>query len=100
MALLAGASARPGAPTPPSAFRIAGGVPEAKVSWRVGAVRNDPWMQQRGAPVEQDKDAAERGTYQHPELYGMPADNGPRMPVPYVQPDGLQAAQRSGSSGA
>lgn len=94
--LNAGAVAGPADPSPPCSFRIAGGVPGAKVSWRVEAVRNDPWLQQRGAPVEQDKDEAERGTYQHPELYGMPADQGPHVPAPQDLPGGLQAAQASG----
>jgi hypothetical protein len=40
-ALNAGATAGPGVPAPLCSFRIAGGAPGAKVSWRVEAVRND-----------------------------------------------------------
>jgi hypothetical protein len=44
------------------------------VSWRVEALRNDRWVQMRGAPVEVDKQGPEKGTYQHPELYGQPPE--------------------------
>jgi hypothetical protein len=71
-----GASVGPGAPAPVCSFRIAGGKPGAKVSWRVEAVRNDRWVQTRGAPVEVEKAGVERGTYQHPELYGQPPEMG------------------------
>jgi len=67
------AKAAPGEPIPAASFRIAGGAPNAKVSWEVKAVRNDRWMQTHGAPVEQDKEGSERGRYQRPELYNQPA---------------------------
>lgn len=60
----------------PCWFRIAGGAPGMKVSWRVEALRNDLWVQTRGAPVEVDKQGPEKGTYQHPELYGQPPEKG------------------------
>ena len=75
-ALSAGAKTGPGEAAPKCTFRIAGGVPGAKVSWRVEAVRNDRWVQQRGAPVEVEKKDLEKGTYQHPELYGQPKEKG------------------------
>lgn len=60
-----------------------------KVSWRVEAIRNDRWMREHGAPVEEEKVGVERGTYQHPDLYGMPASRGvsyrperPKDPTP------------------
>ncbi len=74
--LALGASAEPGQAAPPCWFKIAGGVPHAKVSWRVDAVRNDRWMRTHGAPVEIDKQGEERGTYQHPELFGQSAELG------------------------
>lgn len=74
--LEAGALAEPGAPVAVSRFVIGGGVPGGKVSWRVEAVRNDRWVRMRGAPVEVEKDGVERGAYQHPDLYGMPAERG------------------------
>ena len=55
-----------------SRFRIGGGPAGLKVSWQVTALRNDPYVQTRGAPVVQDKPADEQGSYLHPELYGQP----------------------------
>ncbi|MEX2218071.1 MAG: hypothetical protein WD749_04860 [Phycisphaerales bacterium] len=75
-ALSAGAAAAPGDAAQVCSFRIAGGAPGGKVSWRVDAVRNDRWVRQRGAPVEIDKQGPEKGTYQHPELYGQPPEKG------------------------
>jgi len=55
-------------------FGIAGGIPGLKVCWAVKAVRNDLWVQKYGAPIEEDKAADDRGTYQQPELYGQPSE--------------------------
>jgi trimeric autotransporter adhesin len=63
-----------------SEFVIAGGVPNGEVSWEVKAIRNDAWVRTYGAPVEVEKQGPERGTYQHPELYGQPAE--PLRPIP------------------
>jgi hypothetical protein len=60
-------------------FTVAGGRPGLNVSWTVTGVRNDPFLRTVGAPVETDKPAHERGTYQHPELYGL----APEMGVSY-----------------
>ena len=70
------AAAGTGDAVPACSFRIAGGAPGGKVSWRVDSVRNDRWVQKHGAPVETDKPASERGTYQHPDLFGEPAERG------------------------
>ncbi len=75
-ALSAGAKAEPGVAAPKCSFRIAGGAPGARVSWRVEAVRSDRWVKQGGAPVEVEKQGLEKGTYQHPELYGQPPEKG------------------------
>jgi hypothetical protein len=75
-ALEAGEQAGPDVAAPACAFRIAGGVPGAKVSWEVKAVRNDLRMRTEGAPVEREKTGAERGKYQHPEYYGQPPERG------------------------
>ncbi|MFH0980198.1 MAG: hypothetical protein V2A79_01495 [Planctomycetota bacterium] len=91
-ALSAGATAGTGVAAPACTFRIAGGVPGAKVSWRVEALRNDLWVrnhnvtmevvsnglsiQTRGMPVEVEKQGVEKGTYQHPEFYGQPPEKG------------------------
>ncbi|MEX2217757.1 MAG: hypothetical protein WD749_03275 [Phycisphaerales bacterium] len=74
--LEAGAGAAPADAAPTCTFRIAGGAPGAEVSWEVKATRNDPWVRRYGAPVETDKQDLERGTYQHPELYGQPVERG------------------------
>jgi hypothetical protein len=75
-ALTTGEQAGPGVAAPVCSFRIAGGVPGAKVSWRVEAVRNDLWMRERGAPIEVEKQDREKGTYQHPAFYSQPAEKG------------------------
>lgn len=69
-----GTKAEPTDAVPTCFFRIAGGAPGAKVSWRVEAARNDRWMQRHGAPVDVEKNETEKGTYQHPDLYGQPAE--------------------------
>lgn len=75
-ALAAGERATVQAPAPRCVFRIAGGAPSGEVSWEVKAVRNDLWMRNRAASVEVEKREPERGKYQHPELYGQPAEKG------------------------
>lgn len=72
-ALAEGAAAEPGQTIPVCRFRVSGGVAGAKVCWVVQAARYDRWVQRHGAPVEEDKQGPEDGTYQHPELYGQPA---------------------------
>ncbi len=57
-------------------FKIRTNQPRVKVSWEVKGVRNDLWVRKHGAPVELDKEGIERGTYQHPDLYGMPKERG------------------------
>jgi hypothetical protein len=93
-ALSAGAKAGPGEAAPTCSFRIAGGVPGAKVSWRVEALRNDKWVQMRGAPVEVEKQDLEKGTYQHPELYGQPPEMGMNYDAERERPS---PARRDGS---
>lgn len=85
--LRAGAEAGPGEPVPVCSFRIAGGAPGAKVSWRVEAVRHDLWMRRYGAPVEIEKENLEKGVYLHPELYGQP-------PSRRVQPEEANPIER------
>lgn len=73
-ALAAGAASGPGDDPVVCFFRIAGGAPGGEVSWRVEARRNDPWIRANGAPIELQKTGLEVGTYQHPGLYGQPAE--------------------------
>jgi hypothetical protein len=85
-ALTEGNAIEPGAEIPTVSFRIAGGAPSGKVSWEVKALRNDHWVQAHGAPVEQDKPDAERGTYQHPDFYGQPPEKAMHYRAPPVGP--------------
>jgi hypothetical protein len=48
-------------------FKIAGGKPGAKVSWQVTGIRHDAYANAHRIRVEEDKPAAERGSYIHPE---------------------------------
>jgi hypothetical protein len=63
-------------------FKIAGGAPNQRVSWRVEAVRNDPYVRQRGFQAEREKPRTEQGKYLHPELYGQPAERAVRPAAP------------------
>jgi hypothetical protein len=76
-------------------FSIKTDRPFVKVSWQVTGIRHDPYAEARRVPVEQDKPAAERGSYVFPEGYGQPhalgvgALDGAAIPVstlPSVDP--------------
>lgn len=76
-------------------FRLRTSKPGVKVYWEVKAVRNDAFVQEYGAPVETLKTDAERGRYQHPELYDAPANQGlfyrAKPDMPKVTPPTLRA---------
>jgi len=55
-------------------FQIAGGKPGGRVSWQVTGIRQDAWANAHRIPVEEEKNARERGYYLHPELYGAPEE--------------------------
>jgi hypothetical protein len=57
-------------------FKIAGGAPGKEVSWRIEAVRNDPWVQRYGYQTVQEKENEIKGKYLHPELHGQPKEKG------------------------
>lgn len=52
-------------------FKIAGGAPNASVSWQVTGIRHDPYAEANPIQVEVDKPEHERGTYLYPEAYGI-----------------------------
>lgn len=52
-------------------FQIRTSQPRTEVSWRVEAVRNDAYVRYYGAPEVMEKNEVERGTFEHPELYGL-----------------------------
>ncbi len=89
-----GARVQSGDAIPVCWFRIGGGAAGAKVSWEVKAVRNDRWVREYGAPVEQDK-GDDRGSYQRPELYGesndmLPASHPNHPNHPLAQQSAVQ----------
>jgi hypothetical protein len=56
-----------------NAFTIRTSAPNVEVSWQVIGVRSDAAMVRHPFRVEEDKPAAERGTYLDPEAFGRPA---------------------------
>lgn len=53
-------------------FRIAGGVPNGKISWQITGIRRDPFAQKNPIRVEVEKgpeELVDKGEYLHPELY-------------------------------
>jgi hypothetical protein len=57
-------------------FKIAGGKPGGKVSWQLTGIRHDAYANAHRIVVEEDKPAAERGYYLHPEAFGQPETKG------------------------
>jgi hypothetical protein len=57
-------------------FAIKTDKPNVEVSWQVTGVRQDAWANAHRTPVEQEKNARERGHYLHPELYGASEESG------------------------
>lgn len=57
-------------------FSIKTDKPGVKVSWQVTGIRQDAWANAHRIPVEEQKNARERGHYIHPELYGAPEEAG------------------------
>ena len=57
-------------------FSIKTDKPAVKVSWQVTGIRQDAWANAHRIPVEEQKNARERGHYLSPELYGAPEEAG------------------------
>lgn len=57
-------------------FLIMTSQPNTEVSWRVDADRNDLYVRSRERKDVVEKSGQEKGTYQHPELYGVPIGKG------------------------
>lgn len=59
-------------------FKIAGGLPNQKISWQVYAERNDAYLQQfpEKRAVEINKEANDSGKYLMPELFYQPKEKG------------------------
>ncbi len=68
-------------------FSIKTDKPNVEVSWQVTGIRNDAYARAYPMQVEVEKPAEEKGTYTHPELYGLPARTfEPKPPVLDHQP--------------
>lgn len=57
-------------------FAIRTSAPNVKVSWQVTGIRKDPWAEKNRIQVVEEKNRYEKGTYQSPEAYGLPAERG------------------------
>jgi hypothetical protein len=57
-------------------FTIKTDKPYVKVSWQVTGIRQDAYANAHRIVVEEDKPAAERGTYLHPAEQGQPVSKG------------------------
>jgi hypothetical protein len=57
-------------------FTIRSDHPRVKVSWQVIRIRQDASARATHVPVEEEKSAAERGLYLHPEHFGQPRSKG------------------------
>ena len=67
-------------------FAIAGGTPNARVSWQVTGIRHDAYARRHPIPVEEEKTGDERGRYLVPEAYGLPEDQAIGLPLlPAIQ---------------
>ena len=55
-------------------FVIGGGYEGLKVSWQVTGIRHDRYADAHRIPVEEEKPAAEKGRYLHPDLYEKQPD--------------------------
>ncbi len=55
-------------------FGISTDKPGVEVSWQVTGIRQDAWANAHRIPVEEEKDARDRGHYIRPELYGAPEE--------------------------
>jgi len=75
-------------------FRIAGGKPNARVSWQITGIRQDPYAEAHRVQVEVVKDSKERGFYIHPDVYGQP-DSRRIGAVVEVEPNAEASAQGS-----
>ncbi|MFH1319865.1 MAG: hypothetical protein ABII90_04325 [Bacteroidota bacterium] len=64
-----------------NSFKIAGGVPNKKVSWQITGIRNDKWAQKYRIIPELEKENKYKGKYLHPELYGKSIEDAMIKPL-------------------
>jgi len=53
-----------------NSFSIKTDKPNVEVSWQVTGIRKDAWANSHRIPVEEDKDADNKGKYLHPNAFG------------------------------
>jgi hypothetical protein len=80
-------------------FGIKTDKPNVEVSWQVTGLRQDAYTKAHPLVVEEEKPAAERGHYLHPEVFGQPESKAIRYayksPVREKQPESAKT-ERSG----
>jgi len=76
-------------------FQIRTSEPNVEVSWRVDADRNDLFVRNQPAKDVVDKPEIERGTYQHPELYGFGPERGLFPAGPRQRQQNLPSSKRN-----
>ncbi|MBZ0102555.1 MAG: hypothetical protein K8I65_10385, partial [Thermoanaerobaculia bacterium] len=79
-------------------FVIETEVPATEVSWQVTGIRHDPFAEKNRIPVEQEKPAAERGLYLHPEAWGLPPEEGVDLGERDAGAQGIEELQKNSSS--
>ena len=68
--------------------------PGVKVSWQVTGVRQDAWANAHRIPVEEEKTPAEKGHYNHPELFGHAGEASiPQLRAQRVSPHAAALAK-------
>ncbi len=83
-------------------FKIKTDKPQVKISWQVTGIRHDAYADKNRIPVEENKPAAEKGTYINPELFNMPVSKKLKVdkqetvltPVPAKMPKQREIAPR------
>ncbi len=68
--------------------------PGVKVSWQVTGVRQDAWANAHRIPVEEEKTPAEKGHFNHPELFGHAGEASiPQLRAKKVSPHAAALAK-------
>ena len=79
-------------------FKISGGKPGGKVSWRVTGIRQDAYANAHRIPVEETKPQDDQGHYLHPELFGASPEKAVGYHAPAAAPNAAQPQPASAST--
>jgi hypothetical protein len=66
-------------------FLVQTSEPNVKVSWQVSGIRNDAFARKNRIRPEQPKPATERGSYLHPDVYGVEKRDDNRRKAPAAE---------------